>query len=267
MGLKNYIRLSRSHGIEGKKLIIWPETAVPYYIRQKTPLTEDLGAVRPSGALLLTGGLRSGYDDNSGAWNSVFVIDEHGKIVASYDKHHLVPFGEYIPFRGVAVVDRLIEAFAKDIGDFSRGPGPRTLSSLYTYPAFSPLICYEAIFPAEATDGTRRAQWLLSVVDDAWFGASSGPFQDAQMARMRAVEQGLPMLRAANTGISAIYDAYGRTISVLPLETEGVIDLYIPLPATHASLVGRCPESAILFMIALSMFFLCLRPKKPSASL
>ncbi len=260
-GLKKHTHLTASEGIDSIKLVLWPETAVPYYIKGKSPITEDLGSFIPRGSLLITGGLRSDTYNNSVAWNSVFAIDKDGNVVAEYDKHHLVPFGEYIPLRGVPGVDWLIERIAKGMGDFSRGPGPQTLD-ISPYPRVSPLVCYEAIFPDEATDGMHRAQWLFSLTDDAWFGISSGPFQDLEMARMRAVEQGLPLLRAANTGISAAFDAYGRTLAQLPLEKEGVLDLYLPKAEAQEPIASRYPKSWVLFLIAGNMILLFLHRKK-----
>lgn len=260
-GLRKHVRLSHSAGGESAKLILWPETAVPFFIQPQSQLARDLGGFMPKDALLLTGGLRSAGQGSQDAFNSVFALDNEGRIVAQYDKHHLVPFGEYIPLRSLPPVRWLISIIANEMGDFGRGPGPSTLA-IEPYPPFSPLVCYEAIFPGEATDGTRRAQWLFSLTDDAWFGYSSGLPQDAQMARMRAVEQGLPLLRAANTGVSAAFDAYGRTIARLPLETEGVLDLYLPKAAGDEPIVSRYPMVPLLFIIAGSMTFLCFRPKK-----
>jgi apolipoprotein N-acyltransferase len=260
-GLRKNIRLTRSLGLDSVNLVLWPETAVPYYVTPHSRLTQDLGSILPPSALLVTGGMRGG-STRAEAWNSVFVIDGEGNIKAEYDKHHLVPFGEYIPLRGIVPVEWIVA----DMGDFARGPGPQTLN-VAPYPPFSPLVCYEAIFPDEVTDGTHRAEWLFSLTDDAWFGASTGPLQDVQMARTRAVEQGLPMLRASNTGVSAVFDAFGRTIASLPLEKEGVLDLYIPLAEQGQAIIGRYPRSGFLFIIAAGIVFLSFRLKKPRAFL
>jgi apolipoprotein N-acyltransferase len=254
-GLRKHVTLTTSSSLDSINLVLWPETAVPYYIASQTGLTEDLGSILPKDGLLITGGLRGNDYDHSESWNSMFAIDATGKIVTEYDKHHLVPFGEYVPFRWLPPVQAI--AAQLGVGDFKRGLGPTTLN-IDPYPPFSPLICYEAIFPGEATDETGHAQWLFSLTDDAWFGYSSGPVQDMQMARTRAVEQGLPLLRAANTGISAGFDAYGRIIASLPLEKEGILDLYLPTEAHKEAIFGRYPESCILFMIAISLFFLFL---------
>jgi apolipoprotein N-acyltransferase len=225
--LRKYLDMTRSPGLEAVNMVIWPEAAVPYYMESGSILLRDMGSVLPEGALLATGGLRG----NSGrkewqSWNSLFVLDHTGKILAQYDKHHLVPFGEFIPFRHILPVENISGGH----GDFSYGKGPATIAA-GALPPFSPLICYEAIFPDEATDGTHRAKWLLNVTNDAWFGVSSGPYQHLQMARVRAVENGLPLIRAANTGISAVIDPFGRILRTLPLEQEGIIDSYLPLPA------------------------------------
>ena len=170
-------------------------------------------------------------DDGQQAWNSVQAISEAGKVVATYDKHHLVPFGEYVPLRGV--LQWLgVERLAHGRFDFTPGPGPRTVS-VPGAPSFSPLICYEAIFPHEAT-GAARPGWLLNVTNDAWFGTTSGPFQHLAAARLRAIEQGLPLVRAANTGISVVTDPYGRVVVRLGLGKRGVIDAWLPAALPRA---------------------------------
>ena len=161
-------------------------------------------------------------------WNSLHALSPAGAIAASYDKHHLVPFGEYMPLRGIVNLRALAAAGTVDT---SPGPGPRTLS-LPGVPPFSPLICYEAIFPGEVVaDGAHpneRPQWLLNITNDAWFGHTAGPYQHFQAARLRAVEEGMPLVRAANTGISAVVDSYGRVVGRLGLGEVGVLD--VPLP-------------------------------------
>jgi apolipoprotein N-acyltransferase len=258
LGLKTYASLTHSPGIGAITIVVWPETAVPYYVTPHSELTHDLGSMLPPSALLITGAMRENGDRaHWQAWNSLFVIASDGSIVAQYDKHHLVPFGEYIPLRHVLPLD----AIAGGHGDFSTGPGPETLF-IPPYPPFSPLICYEAIFPEESTDHTGRAGWLVNITNDAWFGMSAGPYQHLQMARMRAVEQGLPLVRAANTGISAEFDAFGRMLGSLPLGKKGVLDVALAKPSHEKSIFSRYPLAWPLFMIVLSGVFIIFPSKK-----
>jgi apolipoprotein N-acyltransferase len=204
--------------------IIWPESAIPSAI-DFSARHSVLGEIVPEGGALVTGATRiAGRGPDLKAWNSLAVMNGEGRVVASYDKHHLVPFGEFMPLRGFLPFDKL----AVGAVDFSAGPGPRTIAIPGAPPA-SPLICYEAIFPGEVVDESNRPKWLLNVTNDAWFGISSGPHQHFASARLRAVEEGLPLVRAANTGISAVIDPYGRVLTRLGLDQAGVIDA--PLPA------------------------------------
>lgn len=224
-GLEEYIRLTRSPGWEKITHVIWPETAVPYAIRGKEPLTRMLGQATPPGALLITGGMRlEGDEEDWRVYNSITAFDHRGAIVGSYDKVRLVPFGEFIPLRRLLPDGWLLPAGAKD---FSRGPGAQTIS-WPKLPAAVPLICYEVIFPEFVAAAPARPAWMLNLTNDAWFGASSGPYQHFQMARVRAVEQGIPLVRVANTGITAIVDGYGRIISKMGLEEKGVVDALLP---------------------------------------
>jgi apolipoprotein N-acyltransferase len=156
-------------------------------------------------------------------WNSVVALDARGDIIATYDKAHLVPFGEYVPLRGFLPMDKIVPS----VGDLSEGPGPRTLD-LPGLPPVSPLICYEAIFPGAAIDPAARPAWLLTITNDAWYGVTSGPFQHVAIARVRAIEEGLPLIRAANNGISAVIDPYGRVLQHLDLNAVDVLDSTLP---------------------------------------
>lgn len=223
-GLKEYMRLTQLPGIENVTHVIWPETAVPYALRQDATLPKLLGSAVPESSRLMTGILRvEGSEQDFSVFNSIVAFDHRGHIVGSYDKSKLVPFGEFVPLRFLLPDSWLTPVGAKD---FSRGPGPETLS-WPGLPPVSPLICYEVIFP-EYVDSRARPQWLLNLTNDAWFGVSSGPYQHFHMARFRAVEQGVPLVRVANTGITAIVDAYGRIISNLGLQESGIIDTGLP---------------------------------------
>lgn len=226
-GLKKHVTLTQEDGLDKVNMVIWPETAVPYLLQKDSRLIHDMGRILLPNTLLFTGGMHGeGNEKDWKAWNAGFVINSKGEMPAFYNKHHLVPFGEFIPFRTILP----IEAIAAGMGDFERGAGPQTLN-VENAPPFSPLICYEAIFPDEAIDPHTRPQWLINITNDAWFGLSTGPFQHMEMARARAVEQGIPLVRAANTGISIVTDSYGRILKYLPTGTEGIIDSALPTPA------------------------------------
>ena len=147
-------------------------------------------------------------------------------VVGSCDKAHLVPFGEYMPLRSILQIDKITAGSV----DYSPGPGVSTVT-LPGLPAFSPLVCYEVIFPGAVVSGLGlRPDWLLNLTNDAWYGKTAGPHQHLVMARLRSVEEGLPLVRATNTGITAAFDSYGREIGRLTLEEVGVLDIRLPLP-------------------------------------
>ena len=180
--------------------------------------------------MLITGAARVAEPARDGkplrAFNSIYVVDRDGSVLSVYDKVHLVPFGEYLPFQ--ELLESLgLRQLTKLQGGFLAGDRRRALA-VPDAPPFLPLICYEIIFPDEAVPKGERPGWLLNVTNDGWFGNSSGPYQHLQQARVRAIEQGLPLVRAANTGISAVVDPFGRIVSELPLGTEGVIDSGLP---------------------------------------
>ena len=234
--------------------VIWPETAVPYDISNDPDLAAWLAAAVPEGGLLFTGALRRGGAPGEAPilWNSLHAIDASGSLSATYDKQHLVPFGEYMPLRSIMSFAKLTHGNL----DFSAGHGAQTLS-LPDLPPFSPLICYEAIFPGQVTASDSRPGWLLNITNDGWFGNTAGPYQHLQAARLRAVEEGLPLVRAANTGISAVIDPLGRYVGRLPLGNEGVLQASLPRA------LGRTPYAAIgdwtmilILIISLGIIFL-----------
>ncbi len=207
--------------------VIWPETASPFLLAQDPEARRLAAATLPPGAVLLSGTVRAewGTDGSLRAvFNSLVALDGAGEVLALYDKAHLVPFGEYMPLAGLLPV-RLAAGGSGGM-DFSAGPGPVTLT-LPGLPAFGALICYEVIFPAAVTPSPRPG-WLVNVTNDAWFGRSAGPWQHLATARLRAVEEGLPVARAAQTGISALLDAHGRRLAMLPLGTAGTVAADLP---------------------------------------
>jgi apolipoprotein N-acyltransferase len=209
----------------GPAVVVWPETASPFLLQQDAAARQAIAAVT-GGAPALIGAVR--FDRDSRPRNSLFALTgAAGTIAAVYDKWHLVPFGEYQPDwlpLGFQVVPG---------GGFAPGPGPRTLD-VPGIPPVGPLICYEAIFSGQIVAAAHRPAWLVNVTNDAWFGDSSGPRQHLAAARMRAVEEGLPLMRAANTGITAAFDAHGHEIARLARATAGALVVALPgaLPAT-----------------------------------
>ncbi|MFE0752634.1 apolipoprotein N-acyltransferase [Inquilinus sp. NPDC058860] len=229
------LAMSAAPGIEHVTAVIWSETAVPFTLSWEPEAQKALGAILPPGALALVGATRAtpyGTEPLE-AWNSVYAVDRAGTVLATYDKAHLVPFGEYVPLRGLLAPFGIEKITAGSV-DFSPGPGPRTID-LPGLPPVSPLICYEAIFPGAVLDPAgKRPGWLLNVTNDGWYGMTSGPYQHFAIARTRAVEEGLPLVRAANTGISGVVDAYGRIRGEIALGEAGILDAHLPaaLPET-----------------------------------
>jgi apolipoprotein N-acyltransferase len=213
-------------------LIIWPETAIPALIDEGTGFAERLAAALPRNdkghtAYLLTGAIRREVSaDGTAFFNSAMLWSGDGLLLALSDKHHLVPFGEYLPLQSFLEAIGL-QQLTRLRGGYAAGPKAARLSAA-RLPLLAPLICYEAVFPGLAHGGPRPAAFV-NLTNDGWFGTSFGPYQHLAQARLRAIEQGIPLLRAANTGMSAAFDARGRQLERLPLAEAGVFSL--PLPA------------------------------------
>ena len=243
----------QSTGLRGVTHLIWPESAFPFFLTREPDVLAQISALLPKGTVLITGAIRA--PDSRGvvnrAYNSIYVIGDDGSILSVYDKVHLVPFGEYLPFQDL--LERLgLEQLTKVRGGFI--PGERRQNQPAPgAPNFLPLVCYEIIFASDAVPHSEqpnwlyrhlgryfdwpfvagngaRPGWLLNLTNDGWFGASAGPYQHFQQARVRAIEEGLPLVRAANTGISAVVDPLGRVVASLPLGVEGILDAPLPQP-------------------------------------
>jgi apolipoprotein N-acyltransferase len=227
-------------------VILWPETALPFTLHEGDIWPAQLAPMIPRGGALITGAVRStGEGSGYKLYNSIATIDADGAWHASYDKHQLVPFGEFVPLRSVLPIEKITPGGI----DFSRGTGAATVS-IGAIPPFSPLVCYEVIFPWLAADRAHRPDWIFNATNDAWYGDTPGPYQHFAAARLRAIEQGLPLARAANTGISAVIDPYGRTLQLLPLNRRGIIDQLLPRPLqpTLYSHFGELITLTILLM-------------------
>jgi apolipoprotein N-acyltransferase len=209
--------------------VLWPEGAATFLLERDDMHRAAIAAVAPKDGYVLTGALRANPPPGppTQIWNSVEAIDRAGVIRARYDKAHLVPFGEYVPFKGLLPISKMTSGAI----DMSAGPGPRTMT-LAGLPAFSPIICYEAIFPGAVVDRHARPAWILNLTNDAWYGRSSGPYQHFAIARTRAIEEGLPLVRVANNGISGVVDPAGRIVARTGLDSIGYADVALPADAS-----------------------------------
>lgn len=244
-------------------VVIWPETSVPFILStSQGALAEIASYAKPARVIM---GIRElqGEPGQERLFNSLVLLDQTGAVTARYDKYHLVPFGEYIPFaRWLSGFD-IGPLTAENLFGFSAGNGP-VLVQAVGVPAFLPLICYEAIFPAGMQAPEGRAEWLVQVTNDAWFGKLTGPYQHLAQARMRAIEQGLPLARSANTGISAMIDPYGRLTHSIDLGIEGFVDSPLPmaLAPTPYSRYGDIP-ALLAAMLMIGFALASLRSHKP----
>ncbi len=249
---RNFRRYLQMSGAEGfPDLIVWPETAAPYFMSREARRRRAIADILPDGSFLVTGAPRISphSEKDVRVWNSVVAIDRSGDVLAIYDKFHLVPFGEYLPLRPLLRllgVDKLVYGPV----DYSAGNGP-TVLSLGTVPTFGPLICYEAIFPGAVVERSVRPSWLLNVSNDGWYGISAGPHQHFAMARVRSVEEGLPLVRAANTGVSGVVDSFGRVVARIGLDEAGTVDVPLPHRIESETFFGRFGDLATLCLATL----------------
>jgi apolipoprotein N-acyltransferase len=264
--MDRYLELSdrstgpQTTGVRDVTHLIWPESAFPFLLTREPDALAQIAALLPQGTVLITGAVRAPELPPGAkltrAYNSIYIIDHDGSILSVYDKVHLVPFGEYLPFQNFLESLGLMQ-LTKMPGGFIPGERRRAMN-VPRAPRLLPLICYEIVFPGGAVPRGERPGWLVNLTNDGWFGISSGPHQHLQQARVRAIEQGLPLVRAANTGISAVIDPLGRTIKSLPLGTEGVLDA--PLPRDiNATVYARAGDSIPALILAGGMIFLLRR--------
>jgi apolipoprotein N-acyltransferase len=264
--LRRYLALSdrasspRATGLADVTHLVWPESAFPFILARDPQALAQIGAALPAGAVLITGAarveesseMRDRAADRLRYFNSVQVVASGGVVLDSADKVHLVPFGEYLPFR--AWLDRIgLRQFVHIPGGFEAGQRRKALRAP-GLPDIAPLVCYEAIFPGEVTpEGAgSRPGLLLNVTNDGWFGRTPGPHQHLAQARLRAIEEGLPLVRAANTGVSAVIDPYGRVLAQLPLGVDAVLDA--PLPQRiDPTIFARWPWRAPLVLWAMAL--------------
>ena len=239
----------------GPLVIVWPESAVPFLLRDSPRALGMIGKALPENAWLFTGALRRAPKEmlkpgGPALFNSILGVDDRGRVRFVYDKRRLVPFGEYLPLArllrplGIRQVVPVPRGFF-----FGRDPGPHRVDGL---PPFEAFVCYEIAFddPPPRADDTR---WLLNVTNDAWFGTSSGPYQHFMAARFRAIERNLPLVRVANTGISAVVDGFGRILHELPLQRRGMRVFLLPANDSHGIYARMNRWQIVLAMLFLLM--------------
>jgi apolipoprotein N-acyltransferase len=264
--MQKYLTLSdrasgpQSTGVRDASILIWPESAFPFFLTREADAMAQIAGLLPQGTVLITGSVRA-PDLPPGtritrAYNSVYVIDHEGSVLSVYDKLHLVPFGEYLPFQDWMEKLGLVQ-LTKVQGGFIPGLQRRALE-IPRAPRALPLICYEAIFPGNLAARDDRPGWIVNLTNDGWFGFSTGPYQHLQQARLRAIEEGLPMVRAANTGISAVIDPVGRIVAQLGLGIEGVLDSSLPT-AIAPTIYARNGDIPAAIMIAAALIFVMRR--------
>ena len=265
--MARYIALSeratgpQSDGLRNITHLIWPESAFPFFLTREPGALAQIAAMLKAGAdkagtslpgtELIVGAVRpAAAASGPRAYNSVYVIDPDGSIRGIYDKVHLVPFGEYLPFQ--SWLEKLgLRQLTKQVGGFLAGNRRRAMD-LAGAPKMLPLICYEVIFPGSAVPNAERPGWLVNLTNDGWFGISTGPYQHLQQARVLAIAEGLPLVRAANTGISAVIDPVGRIVASLPLGEVNIFDSNLPKPIAPTVFVAL-GDTPLAVLLALSL--------------
>jgi len=242
--------------------IIWPEAAPPFLLAREGQALDDVAILTGTNRVLMTGAARVEVAPGQKPkfFNSFYIFAHGGQLIGTYDKFHLVPFGEYVP----SFLQKLgLSNIVNIPGSFGFGSGPQTFS-VPGAPPVGPLICYEILFPGEVT-AKNRPQWFVNVTDDSWFGppSSAGPYQHLLIARVRAIEEGLPVARAANTGISAVIDPMGRIVAKLGSGEAGVVDSALPA-ALHETFFAKFGETGFLLMLIFAGMVGLLSPRATS---
>ncbi len=271
--MQKYLTLSdrasgpQSTGVRDASILIWPESAFPFFLTREADVMAQIADLLPKGTVLITGSVRA-PDLPPGvrvtrAYNSIYVIDHDGSVLSVYDKLHLVPGGEFLPFQDWMEKLGFVQ-LTKVQGGFIPGV-VRHPMQIPNAPRALPLICYEAAFPGESATREDRPGWIVNLTNDGWFGITTGPYQHLQQARLRAIEQGLPLVRAANTGVSAVIDPVVRIVARLGLGIEGVLDSTLPsaISPTIYARIGDIP--ALVIVIAAFGFVIRRRFTRPLA--
>ncbi len=256
--LQRYLALSTAARRDGEpSLLLWPEAAVLALLEEEPAARVRLASLLGPGDLLLTGGVKAIRNPQGraiAARNSLFVLDGRARLLGRYDKAALVPFGEYLPLRGLMEAIG-VSRLAPGALDFWPGPGPQTLH-LPGFPAVGPMICYEIVRPGHVVDRHDRPAWIFNASNDAWF-SDSGAWMHLEQARLRAIEEGLPIVRATPTGVSAVIDPRGRVLAALARNRAGVIDARLPAalaPTPFARFGSLIPLSLALLLLVAALY-------------
>src|SRR4051812_188611 len=271
--MRKYLALSdratgpQSTGVRDVGILIWPESAFPFFLTREADAMAQIAELLPRGTVLITGAVRAPElapgERIRRAYNSIYVIDHDGSVLSVYDKLHLVPFGEYLPFQDWMEKLGFVQ-LTKLQGGFIPGLRRKTMD-VPGAPRMLPLICYEAVFPGDIGARDDRAGWMINLTNDGWFGISTGPYQHLQQARLRAIEEGLPLVRAANTGVSAVIDPLGRIVARLGLGVEGVLDSGLP-SAIAPTIYARIGDMPAAVFVAVAIVVVIRRRARSSSS-
>lgn len=259
--LARYIELSRQPGLEQVDFVIWGETATPFPLDIDPQHLQQVTQAIPEHGYLITGLVRyeiSPYGEYL-PYNSMLILNKKGEIAGYYDKSHLVPFGEYIPLR--RFLPSWIRPITNTVANFQPGKGPQSIN-VPNYPQLGGLICYEIIFPSKIVDHKNPPQWLVNITNDGWYGDSSGPYQHLVTTQLRAVEEGISIVRVANSGISAVINPLGEIISRIPLNQSDFKDIILPSQLSLFTIYGSCGNFIPLILCFLNIilaFYLSLR--------
>lgn len=261
---QEYIDMSKFPGLEDIDFVIWGETASPFALDMDQLRMDKVVEAIPEKGHLITGSIRYEYNQKDKFWqpaNSLFVVNKDGGIEEFYDKSHLVPFGEYIPVR--EYLPDWVRPITKFVANFYQGEGLKTIA-VEDYPEFGPLICYEVIFPGEVANKSNRPKWLVNVTNDGWYGERTGPYQHLVTTQLRAIEEGLTVVRVANTGVSALISYTGEIIDSIPLNKSAILDVNMPKKLSIDTIYGKHGNFlvVILFFANILMLFIAIRRKK-----
>lgn len=248
-------------GAQGITHVLWPEAAMPFLPLEHPEALAAIAEALPAGTQLITGALRRESTDTVGhplpvfehkTFNGILVFDDAGRPTAQYDKIHLVPFGEYLPFEPLLSLVGL-KKLTHGLGAFAVGSSPRANLAVAGLPPVLGIVCYEALFAGNIVQSPERPGLLVNVTNDGWFGDTTGPRQHFHQTRVRAVEEGVPLVRAANNGISGVVDRYGRVLQRIGMDVRGVIDSPLPsaAAATPYSRAGNWLFTGVLLVLGL----------------